>query len=222
MDKDNKPLDDHNDDQDDNTIDEDTLLADTAERLGIDPDTDDEDLKTILNNVVEREKEHKKELDITIRQKQTHRTEKENLQKELDQLKDTPNNQNNKQLSDKEIEDMVDARMRARENEQQLAELNLSEELAEEVAEYAVFKKQTVKEVIKTGVIKDKIDSYRQEQRLIDATPNRKKEQGVNGIRVDITKPLDHKDFMTADGNIDVEAWEAAKARRHKHVMSES
>lgn len=222
MDEDNKVLDDHTDDQDDNTIDDSSIVEETAELLGIDPDTEDESLQNILRNAVEREKKHKKELDVTIRQKQTQRSEKEELQKRLDQLGNTPNNnQGNEKLSREDIETLASEKAKQLLEERDLQELQLPEELEKEVREYAKFKNISVREASETSYIKNQKQEFEKQQRLINATPNRGKESGASGSKVDITKPLNYKDFLKPDGNPDVEAWNEAKARRQKYVESQ-
>lgn len=196
----------------------DDLREKVAEDLGIDPD--DEDQQELLERVVEREKANHERFVGVLKQKISWR-EKANAAsaKPKENPKDGKSvNVKNLEDIDKIVEERIEARLQARE----LMALGLPEEIEAEVKDLANLKGISVREASELPYIKDQRERYERQQRLQQAAPRRSKKGVAASVDFDITKPLNPEDFRTSDGNLDVEAWDSARAARQKYLKEQS
>jgi hypothetical protein len=190
------------------------LREDLAEKFGLDPDEQGE----LLDKIVEREKANREKLSGAIKQKISWREKYQTFEKPKEKPEggEKPNKQ---EIPD--IDKLVDQKLTERLEARELETLDLSDDLKAEVKDLARLKGISVREAAQLPYIQSRREEIEREQRIQAATPKRSK-KGSFVSNVDPSKPLDPEDFKTSDGNIDVEAWNEAKAARQKHLSSQN
>lgn len=185
---------------------EDELRTKVAEDFGLDPE--DEANKDLLEKLIAREKSHREKLSSAIKQKINWRERAERLPVK----KEGKAPDSNVPDFDKLIDEKVNARLEAEE----MKNLNLPDEIKTEVKELAKLRGITIKEASQLPYIRARVEEAEREKRIEEATPKRNN-KGTYTPSYDVSKPLNPADFdfNSAEG---VKAWKQAKADRDRYM----
>lgn len=194
-------------------VNEDELRDKLAEDYGIDAEKQPE----LLNKLVEREKLNRQRLSGAIKQKISWR---EKAQKPSETPKGNAGGQGKSQSKETpDIDALFEQKFNERMEARDLEALGLPDDLRTEVKDLAKIKGISVREAANLPYIKSRKEEIERTERIKNATPTRSG-RGSNTVVVDPSKPLNPDDFKTSDGNIDVKAWNEAKAQRARHRNS--
>lgn len=190
-------------------VNEDELREKLAGDLGIDPDEQSD----LLDKLVEREKLQRQRLSGAIKQKISWRERARTSEKPKG---DAGGKGKSQKQEMPDIDTLVDQKLNERFEARELAELNLSDDLKAEVKDLAKLKGISIREAAQLPYIQSRKTELEQKARLEAATPKRSN-KGSYTVSYDPAKPLNPNDFRTPDGNMDVKAWQEAKAARARH-----
>lgn len=191
-------------------VNEDELREKLAGDLGIDPNEQSD----LLDKLVERERQQRQNFSKVIKQKISWREKAQKLPetpkgdaggKGKSQSKETPDIN---ALVSQTVKDILEAR--------DIETLGLSDDLKAEVKDLAKLKGISVREAAQLPYILSRKSEIEKAERIKAATPTRSN-KGTYTVNVDPSKPLNPDDFKTPDGNMDVKAWNEAKALRAKY-----
>lgn len=186
-------------------VEEDELRETLSKEFDLDPDLDEE----FIEKLVQREKAHRERLSGAIKQKINWR---ERAQKTSKEPKGTPGKGDSPNDGDLDIEALVDKKLEARLQEQELKSLNIADEIKDEIKELASLKGISIGEAAKLPYIQSRIKEVEQEERVKSATPRRSR-KGSYTPSYDPSKPLNPADF-DLDTEEGIKAWQEAKKQR--------
>lgn len=193
-------------------VQESELREKIATDLGLDSEEDSE----LLDKLTERELTHREKLSGAIKQKITWREKFQSTTAKTSEKK-TTESVNLKNLE--ELDALVDSKLEERFQARELSSLNYPEEVQNEVKEIAKIRGISVRDASQLPYIKSRVEEVVKSQRMINSTPKRSKSATTTPTtRIDLSKPLNPKDFKTPDGNMDVEAWNNARAERQRYI----
>jgi len=188
---------------------DDELKETLAKDFELDPETDEEFLKKL----VEREKSHRERLSGAIKQKITWRGK---AQKTSEEPEGTPGKgKKPDEGGEPDLDKLVDQKLDERLETREIESLDLTDELKEEVKDLAKLKGISVREAAKLPYILSRKEEVDREERIKKATPKRTK-KGSFVLDYDPAKPLNPDDF-DFDSKEGVKAWKEAKRAREKH-----
>jgi hypothetical protein len=161
-----------------------------------------EENKDLIDKLVADKKANHEKLSSAIKQKINWRNKVTTEKK--------PDN-NGGSLKEEDISKLVDQRMAERE----LESMSLSDDLKSEIKRVAKLENISIRDASKLPYMQFKIQEAEKEERIKNGTPKRTSAGGQT-VLIDTSKSLNPEDFKTADGNIDIKAWNEAKAERAK------
>lgn len=193
-------------------VNDDELRAKLADDLGLDPEIDAD----ILDKVVNREKSHHERLSGAIKQKISWR---EKFKQITSKPKENPSEGNTHNNGTPDFDELFEKKFNERMEKQELASLDLPDEIKQKVQTLAQLNGVSIKEAAQDPLIVYMKEEHDRNERIKSASPKRSGKGSYVPASVDPSKALDPEDYdlSTEEGR---KAWKAAKAAREDYLAS--